>query len=273
MPDYLVKWKGQSSGPYSIEDLRRMFEDREIGPMYEISFEGTWITARTFFRRNAASHSGRPSHNPAANGPSGGAARASSFPPPSQSGRTPSITPIRVTPLETPTSTDKRLNPASHGTTARGSTDLIFLAGFWQRATAFALDLLVIAGLPIWAFDAFGSHDLFTFSGLLGISLETWIISSGCFLFGFWIYSTLLEASPLRATFGKRALGLIVVRQSGEFMSFPTAGLRAIAKIGSAAMLLTGFLLAAFSPRKQAFHDLVSGTAVVYPLPAALQFH
>jgi hypothetical protein len=140
MPDYLVKWKGQSTGPYSVEDLQRMFEDREIGPMHEISFEGTWITARTFFRRNAAKTSASSSSAPGTMQNSAPVATESRLPPPTRTGSAGSEIPIRVTPQDKPNAAYGASFPTSHGTAVSAAPGFILLAGFWQRATALALD-------------------------------------------------------------------------------------------------------------------------------------
>ena len=263
MSDYHVKWKGQSNGPYSVEELRRMFEDREIGPMHEILSDGKWVTARTFFRRDA-----KPDPQSSPSKVVTDSAQNSPFASAYETIPTSLSEPIKVAPSEEAPSALQ----ASQAYSPPFAADLILFAGFWQRATALLLDLLLIVGLPLWALDAFGPYDIFTFSGLLELTPQTWIIGGVGFLLAFWIYSTVLESSPLHATFGKLALGLIVVRENGMPMTFPTAALRAIAKIGSFAILFIGFFLAAFSPRKQSFHDLVSGTAVVYPVAPSLTF-
>lgn len=265
MEDFLVKWKGQKSGPHSAEGLRRMFEDREIGPMHEISFQGKWITARSFFRQNSATSP------PTNSGPPQEETPAAVLPPTTSQGpiaRTDQ--PIRVTPTATTGSGPTKASP-SPAAARDGGTSLL-LAGFWQRATALFLDLILIIGLPIWALDAFGPYELFTFSGLLAVPTSAWIIAVTGVLSVFFLYSAILEASPLGGTFGKRAVGLSVVDLSGRPITFPTSALRSIGKMGSAAMLFVGFLIAAYSPRKRAFHDLISGTFVLYPVKASLRF-
>jgi len=49
----------------------------------------------------------------------------------------------------------------------------------------------------------------------------------------------------------------------GDPISFQRAALRHLAKFLSSLLLGTGWLLAAFTPRKQALHDLLAGTLVL----------
>ena len=76
-------------------------------------------------------------------------------------------------------------------------------------------------------------------------------------------YFTLLESSRLQATFGKLLLGIKIVDLSGKRISFARATGRFFAKALSGQVLLIGYLMAAFSERKQTLHDLLAGTLVV----------
>ena len=77
-----------------------------------------------------------------------------------------------------------------------------------------------------------------------------------------WLYHATLERSPAQATPGKRALGLRIADARGRPISFGRAGGRFFAKLVSAAILLIGFAFAAFSPRRQALHDMIAATVV-----------
>jgi len=82
------------------------------------------------------------------------------------------------------------------------------------------------------------------------------------FLMGNWVYFAVLESSPWRATLGKKALGLSVVDLAGNRISFPRASGRFFAKIISSMTFLIGFLMAGFTARKQALHDMLAGCLV-----------
>jgi len=77
-----------------------------------------------------------------------------------------------------------------------------------------------------------------------------------------WLYFAILE-STFQATLGKRALGLKVTGIDGEPISFGRASLRYFGKILSAAILSIGFLMAAFTKKKQALHDILASCLVI----------
>lgn len=78
-----------------------------------------------------------------------------------------------------------------------------------------------------------------------------------------WLYFALQESSAAQATLGKRALGLRVVGPGGGRITFARATGRHFAKWLSALPLGLGFLMAVFTEKKQALHDLLAGTCVV----------
>ncbi len=117
-------------------------------------------------------------------------------------------------------------------------------AGFWKRALAIFIDqviLVVILFVPV----------------LGGIILPKAIVSL-VFLF----YFILMESSPLQATVGKLMLGIKVVDGDGKKISFFRAFFRTISKILSS-VLFIGYIIAAFTQKKQALHDLLSGCLVI----------
>ncbi|MDX6593454.1 MAG: hypothetical protein QOJ13_2650 [Gaiellales bacterium] len=67
----------------------------------------------------------------------------------------------------------------------------------------------------------------------------------------------------MSATLGRRALGIKVTDVEGNRITFARATGRYFAKILSALTLLIGYIMAAFTARKQALHDLIAGTLVV----------
>jgi uncharacterized RDD family membrane protein YckC len=71
-----------------------------------------------------------------------------------------------------------------------------------------------------------------------------------------------MESSSFQATLGKRALGLRVMAINGEAASFGRASARYFAKILSS-ILLIGYIMAAFTEKKQALHDRMAGCLVI----------
>ncbi len=129
--------------------------------------------------------------------------------------------------------------------------DFIY-AGFWLRVVASIIDSIIVnVVISIVSAVVANAED----GGLA--------VSGSLSLFGNWLYSALLEAGPWQATVGKKVLGLIVVDDRGNPISFGRATGRYFGKIVSALILLIGFFMAAFTARKQALHDMMAGTLVV----------
>ena len=82
-------------------------------------------------------------------------------------------------------------------------------------------------------------------------------------LFFCWMYFALMESSPLQATLGKLALRLRVTDLAGDRIGFERATWRFFGKFISALPLLGGFIMAAFTVRKQALHDRMARCLVV----------
>jgi uncharacterized RDD family membrane protein YckC len=135
-------------------------------------------------------------------------------------------------------------------------------AGFWRRFLAWILDglLLSLVTLP--------------FTLQLGGSIaeaSRRSASSTISLVVGWLYFALMESSAKQATVGKMALGIIVTDLDGRRIGFGRATGRYFAKILSVLTLGIGFLMAGFTERKQALHDMVAGCLVikgVAPSPA-----
>jgi len=128
------------------------------------------------------------------------------------------------------------------------------MARFWPRAFAFAID-----GLAVVLICAL-------LRGLLQVPLA----SSAARQEFFWlvvlvllIYKAAMESSPRQAGLGKLAFDLRVTSLEGERISFLRALARNVALPLSAVILCTGFVMAAFTARRQALHDLIAGTLVV----------
>jgi len=81
-----------------------------------------------------------------------------------------------------------------------------------------------------------------------------------------WIYYASLESSAWQATLGKKILGLKVTDLAGNRISFGRASGRFFGKILSGMILGIGFLMAGFTERKQALHDILAGCLVLRQL-------
>ena len=80
---------------------------------------------------------------------------------------------------------------------------------------------------------------------------------------GGWLYSAFAESSPRRATLGKRVMGLQVVMADGGRVSFGQATVRHFMKFLSLFTAGVGFMMAAWTKRHQALHDIPSDCLVI----------
>lgn len=78
-----------------------------------------------------------------------------------------------------------------------------------------------------------------------------------------WLYEALFLASSWQATPGKRILNLYVSDKEGYRLSFATATIRYLGKLLGTLIFFIGYLLALFSRRRQALHDMIAGTLVL----------
>lgn len=138
-----------------------------------------------------------------------------------------------------------------------GGPPKVLRAGFWRRVAAFALDyLLLFLGLLI-AFAILGAVT----GGIPKESADGLGTLSG--ILAYWLYFAKLESSPNQATLGKRAMSIKVVGLDGKRISFGKASGRHFAKILSGLTMGVGFVMCAFTKRKQCLHDIASDCLVV----------
>lgn len=83
-------------------------------------------------------------------------------------------------------------------------------------------------------------------------------------LAGQWFYFAYFESSESQATPGKKMLGLQVIDVDGRRISFGRATGRFFGKFLSGALFNAGYIMAAFTARKQALHDMLASTLVIY---------
>ena len=152
------------------------------------------------------------------------------------------------------------------------AVDVVY-AGFWRRWAALFLDQLILSAafyavviaLAILAgiaggFGWFGSLDPDTPSTAVIVAYLAFI---GAYYAAAALYYSLMESSRHQATLGKMALGIKVVDNQGGRLSFGHALGRWFAAALSYLTLYIGFLMAGFTERKRALHDMAAGTLVV----------
>ena len=120
--------------------------------------------------------------------------------------------------------------------------------GFWIRYVASLLDGLIIS-MPV-------NIIAFVIS-ITGATLISYVVVLASIMLVIY-----LEGNK-GGTPGKLILGLRIVNQQGNYIGIPRAILRYIAKILSAIIMGIGFLMIAFTEKKQGLHDKIAKTFVV----------
>ena len=147
-------------------------------------------------------------------------------------------------------------------------------AGFWKRFVAYIIDdiILSVAGfLVILLIGAlFGLSFLSLLSGdaestvaLIVAAASAIVMAILALMIVGWLYYALMEASVNQATLGKMAIGIKVTDLDGNRVSFGRATGRYFGKIVSAMIFYIGFIMAGFTEKKQALHDIMSSCLVV----------
>ena len=167
----------------------------------------------------------------------------------------------------------------TQGVNVEGS---VVYAGFWRRFAAFLIDALLIStvmgilyfifiGLFVMVCTIANAGTIqsgeepaaLVLVGLgagFGAIILSLIISDTVIC---WLYFALMESSAKQATLGKIALRIFVTDANGQRISFGRATGRHFAKIISRIILRIGFIMAGFTRKKQALHDMMSDCLVV----------
>lgn len=141
-------------------------------------------------------------------------------------------------------------------------------AGFWLRLVAAWIDgaILFLPQFAISIFIDFATSTILPWlqkweQGLVGFSVSVVI-----YYMMMIPYFAAFESSSLQGTPGKLALGLVVTDMDGNRISFWKALGRNTGKVFSDITFFSfyiGYLLAGFTQRKQALHDLMSSCLVL----------
>ena len=155
----------------------------------------------------------------------------------------------------------------SHPNRVPDTADNIVYAGFWLRFLAGSVDV---------ALEAFGAllitlaidFALRRFGHSFGIDRWNAKVFAGfayipILAVGSWLYCAFMESSAWRATVGKRLLGLQVMDTEGRRISFGQATVRHFMKFLSLFCLMIGFLMAGWTKRRQALHDIPTDCLVI----------
>ena len=166
-----------------------------------------------------------------------------------------------ASPYAPPTAPVARVDTVVHG-------GEVVYAGFWKRVAAYLIDGLIVGVIGM----VIGGIAIAVLGGIIAVGSDS---ATGIGIVLVQLLSNLLQvvlgalyyawfhASASMATPGKMAVGIKVVRTNGERISLLRGIGRYFSTILSALILMIGFLMAAFTQRKQALHDIVCDTLVV----------
>ena len=178
----------------------------------------------------------------------------------------PKVSPIEVSKIteQPPPRPSPQQSTVTTPTIEKPKIKVMSYAGFWKRVVAAFIDAIItiIGSLAVlFVFNiiivAGGMNDPKVFlimDYILGVIIH-------------WLYFAVMESSPKQATFGKMALGIKVTDLNGNKIDFGTATGRYFGKIISAIILGIGFIMVAFTWRKQGLHDIMAGCLVVNNYP------
>ena len=157
-------------------------------------------------------------------------------------------------------------------------------AGFWSRAAARVIDLLIIIAVfnLIYLADRLGA-DAGLWSGM-GLDegnaaderFSTINVFRMFFYLSFPVFYYVYLHGTCGQTFGKMAMKIKVVNEDGTPLDYRKAFLRWLGYFLCDLTFYVGYVWAAFDHRKQGLHDKVCKTLVVrtdvpFPVPAAVE--
>ena len=151
-------------------------------------------------------------------------------------------------------------------------------AGFWLRLIAVIIDGIIVGVLESFIFiPIMVALGLSFFNSTTNVDMEDpgnivgmiaaivaaagayWILAQAIQI----LYFSFMEASKNQATLGKMVVGIKVTDTNGQRLDFTKAFLRNLCKLISNFTLLIGYIMAGFTEKKQALHDMIASTLVV----------
>jgi uncharacterized RDD family membrane protein YckC len=244
---------GEQRGPVSEAALRQMLQGGQVGPDDLVWREGMsqWAAARAqpellggqqpaapqpsaYAPPAYAQQGGYPQQGYASPGGGGGyAPAAAGYPPVQTLGYAPQVT----------------------------------YAGFWLRFVAAIIDGIIVNVIAMVGGFIVGVIVGIAVAGFGGSRGDVQILSQllgyGVGILVGWLYHASMESSAKQASLGKMALGLRVTDLDGNRISFARATGRHFGKFISAFILLIGYIMAGFTERKQALHDIMANCLVL----------
>jgi uncharacterized RDD family membrane protein YckC len=131
-------------------------------------------------------------------------------------------------------------------------------AGFSKRFFASLIDGVIIFCVlvaPLIILAVAGASEETVSAGAVIIQLLAVV--------GSWIYEAVMDSSSKQGTLGKMAIGIKVTDLEGKRITFGRATGGHFGKYLSYFTMYIGYLMAAFTQKRQALHDIIAGTLVL----------
>ncbi|NUO80679.1 RDD family protein [candidate division KSB1 bacterium] len=154
---------------------------------------------------------------------------------------------------------DQPIKETQHKTSEFTRVIDLAYAGFWRRFAAAFIDGLITTVLGFIAGGILG----FIYGVSTGTAEGAEFLGQIAGLMVGWIYFASFESSTKQATLGKMALGIKVTDNNGDPVGFGKASGRHFGKLVSTLILFIGFIMVAFTQKKQGLHDMMAGCLVV----------
>jgi uncharacterized RDD family membrane protein YckC len=140
----------------------------------------------------------------------------------------------------------------------------IIYAGLWLRLAAALIDLVAIF-VPACVICFIVVVTIKLVTAAMGRESSALVLIVLPLVVGIatWLYFAIMESSSWQATLGKKSLGLYVSDMTGHRLTFRRATWRTFAKCISSLTAGFGFVLCAFTKKKQALHDVVANCMVL----------
>ena len=149
-------------------------------------------------------------------------------------------------------------------------------AGFWWRFLAHLIDNIILSFvLGIFLIPVFGVFGISVYSmersgaqfednpAFVGSIIFLYMSVAFISLVVTWLYYAIMESSKMQGTVGKLALRIKVTDYDGNRVSFGRATGRYFGKILSWLILMIGYIMAGFTEKKQALHDILANCYVI----------
>ncbi len=259
---FLIRWRGRQEGPYTAAVIEAKLAAREIGLLHEISHNGRWITIRDCLAEQDAAR--RVEQQAREDGERRAREAGERLRQERAEEQKHLELRLQVESNQQKASAESSRGGLEHGGPTERGGSLAHSGerpGFWLRVAAHVIDTIMCCAASIAA--GFAVVFIAGAAGLMDRQL--WYsdplakVVAVAQLAGGWLYYAVMESCPKQATLGKIACGFIVTDMQGRRISFAQATGRTFCMVFSALILFIGYLMCAWTDRKQCLHDMMAG--------------